>query len=49
MYCSAVANEVETWLTLFVSVSAIVLYDGWSSANHVTTVIQPRNNTVLWG
>ena len=31
----AVVNKVETWLNMFVSMSTIVLYDGWPSENHV--------------
>ena len=35
----AVANKVETWLTMFVSMSTMVLYDGQPYENHVTTII----------
>ena len=36
---TAIVNKVETWLDMFVSVSTIVLYDGWPSENHVTVMI----------
>ena len=42
----AVANKVETWLTMFVSMSNMVLYDGQPYENHVTTIIS-WNITVL--
>ena len=42
----AVANKVETWLTMFVSMSNMVLYDGQPYENHITTIIS-WNITVL--
>ena len=36
---TAAVIKVEKWLTMFVSMSNIVSYDGWPSENHVTTMI----------